>query len=171
MLRLSEAISQRPVLSLRTGRQVATTTTPIINPDNFKIEGFYCFGNNEKSVKVLLFQDVRDLIQQGFVVDDFNVLSEPNELIRLKKIMDIGYDPLGKSVITVDKEKLGKVTDFATEIETMYIQKIYVSQPLYKSLSGGNLGVDRSQIHEVTPKKIIIQNLLETVPTAAPIQA
>lgn len=171
MLRLSGALLKQPVLSLRTGQPVATTTTPIVNPDNFKIEGFYCFTSQDKHAKVLLFQDIRDLIPQGFVIDDYNVLSDPDELIRLQSIMSIGYNPLGKHVQTVDKDKLGKVTDFATEIETMYIQKIYVSQPLYKSLSGGNLGVDRSQIHEVTPKKIIIQNLLKTAPATSPIRA
>lgn len=105
------------------------------------------------------------------MIDDYNVLSDPSELIRLQKTIEIGYDPMGKQVETIEKEKLGKVIDYATEVETMYIQKIYVSQPLYKNLSGGNLGVDRSLIHEVTPKKIIIQRLLETAPAATPIQA
>lgn len=171
MLRLSNAILKQPILSLRTGRQVGVVTAPIINPDNFKIEAFYCFTNEDKHAKVLLFQDVRDIINQGFVVDDATVLADPNELIRLKKIIDIHYSPLGKHVQTVDKDKVGKVTDFAVEIETMYIQKIYVSQPLYKNLSGGNLGIDRNQIHEVTPKKIIILNLLGKAPAATPARA
>ena len=81
--------------------------------------------------------------------------------------MEIGFDPLGKQVVTVDKHKVGKVSDYATEMETMYIQKIYVSQSLMKSFTGGNLGIDRNQIHEVTPKKIIVQELLKTAPAAA----
>lgn len=168
MLRLSGTLLNRPVLSLRTGGLVATTTTPLINPDNLKIEGFYCFGEGDKTAKVLLYQDIRDMIPQGFIIDDYSVLADPHELVRLEKIMQIGFDPLSKQVVTVSKQKIGKVSDYATEMETMYIQKIYVSQSLLKSLTGGNLGVDRSQIHEITPKKIIIQDLLKPTPAATP---
>lgn len=168
MLRLSGTLLNRPVLSLRTGGLVATTTNPIINPDNLKIEGFYCFGANDKAARVLLYQDIRDIIPQGFIVDDYGVLADPNELVRLEKIMQIGFDPLGKHVVTVSKDKVGKVSDYATEMETMYIQKLYVSQSLLKSFTGGNLGIDRSQIHEITPKKIIVQDLLKSAPAATP---
>ncbi len=169
MLRLSNTLLNRPVLSLRTGSQVATTTgVPIINPDNLKIEGFYCFGASDKKSKVLLYQDIRDIIPQGFIVDDYGVLTDPEELIRLRTVMSIGFNPLGKHVVTVGKSKVGKVTDYATELETMYIQKIYVSQSILKNFTGGNLGIDRSQIHEITPKKIIVQELLKSVPAATP---
>lgn len=169
MLRLSGTLLNRPILSLRTGGQVATTTSPIINPDNLKVEGFYCFGSNDKSAKVLLYQDIRDIIPQGFIIDDYGVLTDPNELVRLEKIMQIGFDPLGKQVVTVNKQKVGKVSDYATEMETMYIQKIYVSQSLLKSFTGGNLGIDRGQIHEITPKKIIVQDLLKSAPATTPV--
>ncbi len=168
MLRLSGTLLNRPVLSLRTGGIVATATHPIINPDNLKIEGFYCFGTHDKAAKVLLYQDIRDIIMQGFIIDDYGVLAEPEELIRLRKILEIGFDPMGKQVVTVSKQKVGKVSDYAVEMETMYIQKIYVTQSLFKSFTGGNLGIDRSQIHEITPKKIIVQDLLKSSPAATP---
>jgi|GEM_PF-160519 len=167
MLRLSESLLERPVMSLRTGQQVATAHEPIINPNNLKIEGFYCSDRFSKERLVLLYQDIRDVIPQGFVVDDHDVLTAPEELVRLKKILDIGFTLIGKPVVTVSKERIGKVSDYATEVETMYIQKIYVTQSLLKSLSGGNLGVDRSQINEITDRKIIINEPLKGAPAAA----
>ena len=171
MLQLSTALLDRPILSLRSGNIIATTTTPIINADNLKIEGLYCFDTRSNKTLVLLYQDIRDNIPQGFVVDDFDVLAEPEELVRLHKTMEIGFEPIGKQVVTVTKQKVGKVSDYATEMETMYIQKIYVSQSLLKSFTGGSLGVDRNQINEITPKKIIIQELLKTAPVGAAISA
>ena len=167
MLRLSESLLNRPVMSLRTGQQVAVANEPIINPNNLKIEGFYCTDRYDKTELVLLYQDIRDVISQGFVIDDHDVLAVPDELVRLKEIMDTGFTLIGKPVVTLSKARVGKVTDFATEIETMYIQKLYVSQSLLKSLSGGNLGVDRSQINEITDRKIVINDLLKTAPAAA----
>jgi uncharacterized protein YrrD len=161
MLKLSESLLGRPVLSLRTGQPVATTTGMILNPNNFKIEGFYCADKFSHEELVLLYQDIRDLIPQGLVIDDHDVLAEPGELVRLKKLMDLDYELLGKPVVTLSKKRLGKVTDFATEVETMYIQKIYVSQGLIKGVTSGNLGIERNQINEVTDKKIIVNDPLD----------
>ena len=168
MLQLSNAFLNRPILSLRTGSMVATTTAAIINPNNLKIEGFYCIDNRSKEQLVLVEQDIRESIPQGIVINDHDVLVEPEELIRLHKIMSIGFDPIGKPVVTVSKQRVGKVIDYATETDSMYIQKLYVSQSLLKHLTGGNLGIDRNQVQEITAKKIIIQDLYGTVPLAAP---
>lgn len=157
----------REVLSLRTGSPIAGITSPIINPDNLKIEGFYCTEYSEKQLTVLLYQDIREILPQGIVVNDFDALSDPSELVRLKKILDMDFDLIGKPVYTVSKEKVGKVNDYAFETSTMYIQKIYVSRSLFKSLTTGNLSVDRNQIHEITPKKVIINDLFQTSPIQA----
>lgn len=150
---------------------MATTTAPIINPNNLKIEGFYCQDLETKKQLVLLYQDIRDLIPQGFVVDDHEVLADPGELVRLKDILALNFDIMGKQVISDSKAKIGKVTDYATEIETMYIQKIYVSQSILKSFSGGNLGVDRTQIIEITPSRIVINDPLQATPAHSPVTA
>ena len=167
MLQLSSSLTNVPVLSLRTGSPIATAIEPIINPNNLKIEGFYCEDAFDKTRLVLLYQDIRDIIKTGFVVDDIEALAEPEELVRLKDIMDIGFELLGKPIETTSKDKVGKVSDYAAETSTMYIQKIYASQSLLKSLTGGSLSIDRSQIVEVTSKRIIINELLKTAPVGA----
>lgn len=160
-------VLDRPVLSLRVGREIATTLAPIINPDNLKIEGFYCQERKSHKKLVLLSQDIRDVLPQGLVVNDAEVLTPAEELVRLEKLLKINFNLMGKAVETASKIKVGKVNDYALEVQTMYIQKIYVSQSLLKSLSGGNLGVDRSQIIEITDKKIVINDLEAKVPANA----
>ena len=166
MLRLSSSLLQQPVLSLQSGTPVATVASPIINPDNLKIEGFFCHDNRTAEVLVLLYQDIREVIGQGMVVNDYETLAHPEDLVRLHHLMNIGFDPIGKHVETITKHRVGKVIDYATEIETMYIQKIYVAQSFLKHFAGGNLGIDRSQIQEITDKKIIVQDLLKTAKAA-----
>lgn len=172
MLQLSETVLGKEVLSLRTGAPIARILTPIINPNNLKIEGFYCDDNIDRKQLVLLYQDIRDILPQGLVVNDHDVLTEPNELVRLKEVLEINFDIVGKQVETLTHEKVGKVADYAFESATMYIQKMYVSQSILKSFTGGNLSVDRSQVNEITPNRIIINELLKTVPaTGAPAAA
>jgi len=167
MLQLSGTLINRPIMSLRTGTQIATATAPIINPNNLKIEGFYCTDKFDSKQLVMLYQDIRDIISQGFVVDDHDKLSEPSELIRLQELMELGFDLIGKQVQTVSKHKVGKVSDYAVETTTMFIQKLYASQSVLKSFTGGSLSIDRTQIQEITNKRIIINDLLKTAPAAA----
>jgi uncharacterized protein YrrD len=168
MLQLSGSLLNRPILSLRSGEMVGTTISAIINPNNLKIEGFFCSdADNRKRKPVLLYQDIRDIIVQGIVVNDHDVLADPSELPRLGSVLGAKFEILGKTVITTRKEKIGKVADFATEVETMYIQKIYVSQSVLKNLTGGNLSIDRNQIVEITDKRIVIQDLGGRVPARA----
>lgn len=165
---MAETVLNKPVLSLRTGSTVAETLSPIINPDNLKIEGFYCQDSENNAELVLLYQDIRDILPQGLVIDDHDVLTDPEELIRLRGTLELKFDLIGKPVETIDGEKVGKVSDYALEGTTMFIQKLYVSQSILKSLTGGNLSIDRTQIHEITQKKIIINELLKSVPAGAP---
>ncbi len=167
MLILSRDLINKKVLSLRTNAPIAAIVRPIINPNNLKIEGFYCQDRYSKSKLILLAQDIRETLPAGYIVNDQDVLTPPEDLVRLKEVLTINYDPMGKQVESLSGEKIGKVHDYAGEIETMYIQKIYVAQPLYKNFSGGSLIIDRSQINEITPKRIIINDNLETVPVQA----
>lgn len=174
MLQLSASLLNRPVMSLRTGGVVATTESAIINPNNLKIEGFFCQDRFSKEKLVLLTQDIRDSINEGFVVNDHDVLSEQEELVRLKPVIELQFELMGKHVETTAKQKVGKVSDFAADSETFYIQKLYVGQSLLKSLSSGQLSVDRTQIVEITNRRVVIKELLQpvqsgvTAPAAAP---
>lgn len=161
MLQLSGALLNKPILSLRTGAPVGLTVSAIVNPNNLKIEGFHCQDRFDKKPKILVAQDIRDVIAKGLVVNDQEVLTEPEELVRLESVMALNFELLGKPVVTVTKERVGKVNDFAADGVTFYIQKLYVAQPLLKSFSGGQLSVDRNQIVEITNKKIVIQEILK----------
>ncbi len=156
---------------MRTGGQVATATMPIINPKNLKIEGFYCDDRFESIQLILLTQDIREHIDKGFVINDHEVLGKPEELVRLQSILKLNFELIGKPVVTVNKQRLGKVSDYAVDDATLYVQKLYVSQGLIKSITGGNLSIDRSQIVEITNRKIVVLEPLKGVKDAVPVTA
>lgn len=169
MLQLSGTFDKRPVMSLRTGAQVATLGRAIVNPNNLKIEGFYCEAGLKRQNLILLSQDIRDIIKQGVVINDEDVLSEPDDLIRLQEVLDIDLQLMNMPVYTTDKQKVGKINDYAVEAKTMYIQKLYVGRPLIKSFGTGQLSVDRNQIIEITDRKVIIQDPLQFSKSKAPV--
>lgn len=167
MLQLSASLLNKAVLSLRAGTVIAQITGPIISTDKLKIEGFFCQDRFNKQELILLSQDIRDMTGNGYIVNDHDVLCEPDELVRLKDVINNRYNLIGKKVVTASGERVGKVNDYSTEMETMYIQKIYVSRSILKSLNGSSLGIERSQIQEVTDRQIVINDLLKTAPAGA----
>jgi hypothetical protein len=167
MLQLSDFLHNRPVLSLRTGGAVATALGPIINPNNLKIEGFFCQDRFENRELILLTQDIRETLPDGLVIDDHERLTEAGELVRLRDILELRYELIGRQVETVDKQKVGKVSDYAVETNSLIIMKLYASQSILKNFTGGSLSIDRNQIQEITPRRIIISELLKGTPAAA----
>jgi sporulation protein YlmC with PRC-barrel domain len=122
---------------------------------------------------ILLAVDVRDVVPQGLAINDHEVLSDPDELVRLKPILEINFELLGKYVRSQSGKRYGKVTDFAVETSSLVIKKIYASQPIVKNLSGGNLSIDRTQIVEITNSSIIIEDpdVKDKAPATAPAAA
>ena len=171
MLRLSGQILGKPVLSLRTGSPVGSAVAPIFNPTKLTIEGFYVRDSVDKAELILLCQDIREMSRQGFIVNDHDVLSPAEDLVRLKHLIEINYELLNKRIETVSKQKVGKVSDYAVETNSMAVQKIYAARPFWKNLAGGSLSIDRSQIVEITSQRIIINELLQAKRAVAPVSA
>ncbi len=171
MLQLSAAIIGRRVMSLQTSSAVAVTTGVVLDPNNLKIEALRCQESRGSSELLLLPRDIRDIISQGIVVNDHTVLTEAEDLVRLKDVLELGYEIIGKKVLTTDQQKIGRVEDFAIESQSMYIQKLYVTPTFMKSLAGGQRSIDRSQIVEITNSSVIVQDTKERANGAVPVAA
>lgn len=169
MLTLGQQLIGKNILSLQIGRPIGVTKEAIINPNNLKIEGWYAVDSTGKKSVVLLSQDIRDILPQGFVVNDHTALTKHNDLIRLKKILEYQFTLIGKSVKTTGKKKLGKVSDYTFEKNGFIIQKLYVSQSILKSFTGGSLMIDRTQIVEINHKSVVVKEA--TVQDTAPMPA
>ena len=155
MLKLSKTLFNQPVISLRSGGQIAVATEPIINPHNLKILGWWCRERGHTKSMVLLSEDVRKLAASGLAVDSEEALSAPEDLVRHKEIMDIHFILLDILVRT-DKRKLGKVSDFSYN-DGLFVQKLYVAKPLAHVFTMvDTLLIDRSQIVEVTNQYILV---------------
>lgn len=156
MLMLSKSLLNRPVVSLRSGSQVAMAAKPVINPHNLKILGWWCKMPSGQT-RVLLAEDVRELVPDGLAINDEEDLCAPEDLVRHREILDIGFDLIDKPVRT-KRQKLGKVSDFSYN-DGMFVQKLYVARPLRKVFTTDDtLLIDRSQILEVTDHYILVRD-------------
>jgi uncharacterized protein YrrD len=166
MLILGQTLVNKSILSLRTGSPIGALGRPVINPDNLRIEGWHADNRLSRTSGILISQDVRDVLPQGVVVDDHDVISDPKELVRLKPVLDIDFEIIGKQVVTENKQKLGKVVDYAFDKDSFFINKIHVSPSLLKSFGGDQL-IDRSQVVETTNRQIVVREATVTEGAAA----
>ena len=156
MLRLSASLRNQPVLSLRSGNPIAVALEPIINPHNLKILGWWCKLPGGKK-QVLLADNVREILPTGLAVNDEADLSDQQDLVRHKNILNIRFQLLDKPVKT-KRQKLGKVSDFSYN-DGLFIQKLYVARSLVKVFaSEDTLLIDRTQILEVTDHYILVRD-------------
>lgn len=153
---MSSTLRNRPVMSLRTGTQVAIAIEPVINPHNLKILGWWCAAPGGQRL-VLLSEDVRESMPSGLAINNEDALSDPADLVRHKEILEINFELMEKLVRT-KRQKLGKVSDFSYN-EGLFVQKLYVARPLRKVFtSDDTLLIDREQILEVTDKYILVRD-------------
>lgn len=153
---MSGSLFNIPVISLRIGRTIAVAAEPIINPHNLKIIGWWC-KESGSGISVLLSEDVRESTPKGLAVNDEDVLSPPEDLIRQKEILETNFQLVDKLVRT-KRQKLGKVHDYSYN-DGMFVQKLYVARPLIKVFSAEDtVIVDRTQILEVTDHHILVRD-------------
>lgn len=154
MLILSQELANKPLLSLRTATKVGTIKEPLINPHNLHIDAFICQNENKK-ILYLLDINVRENSRKGIIINDYDDLGDEDDLLRLKPLIDNQFQLINKTVYSGNR-KIGKVYDYATDKDSLYIQKLYLKPNIISIFSAADLVIDRSSITEVTDQKIVI---------------
>lgn len=148
-----------PIMSLQTGTELARTTGAIIDPREMKVAAFYAEGALlEAHPSILHPDDIRELSDIGFIVDDSDRLMAMDGLVRLQAIIDLGFELRGIKVVDEQKNKLGKVTDYIVEPDSFTIQQIYTQQSLLRSLNTAMHVIRRSQIVAVRKDMIVVKS-------------
>jgi sporulation protein YlmC with PRC-barrel domain len=162
MLKLSVNLYNIPIISLRTGAKVGLAERPIINPNNLKIEGWYAQTIYEKGIHVLPSAEIREIARIGIAVNDHEAITHPDELVRMKKVIELNFELQNKLVVTESKKRLGRVEDYASDLESFYIQRLYVRPTMLNTFRKDQITVSRQQIVEITDRKIIIKDIEAT---------
>lgn len=167
MLRLISSFIGKPVLSLQTGARIGIINESIIDPDKLQVVGFYVESPRDTG-SILLTNDIREVNRLGVIVDRMDSLVDPEDLVRHKDVLALQYRLIDKKVVTENGRKLGKVSDYIVEDQTMHVARLYTRPTLTKVITkGGSLIVDRSQIVEINDSQVVIREPLGKVKAPA----
>ncbi len=158
MYSLASKLDSLPIISLQTGDAVAWVKQPIIDMATLQVIAFRCETLQQKQFLVLMTRDIRQLAADCIIIDSEDELSDPGDIVRLKSFIEANFSPIDKLVITESDQKLGSVEDYTINLETNRVQKLHVRQSLLKSWLGASLSIDRAQITDVTPRRIVVRD-------------
>jgi sporulation protein YlmC with PRC-barrel domain len=157
---LASKLINLPIISLQTGETLASVVRPIITYEHLRLVGFTV--DSGRSTRTLLtMTSVRQLALDCVIIDTDAELSEPDDIIRFKTPLEDNYTPLGKPVQTESTYRLGTVEDYTVNIETELIQKLYIRPPILKAWFSSSLIIDRTQVVDIQPKRIIVRDTTE----------
>lgn len=159
MLLLGSRLLNAPVMGLQTGTKLATTKCPVIDPANLKIVAYEVEGAMlSERPSFLRVADVRELSNVGMIIDGSDEFFGKDDIINIRKILDLSFHLIGLNVIDESKRKLGKVFDYSVDSDSFFIQQINIKPSVIKSFSQSELLVHRSQIVEINDYSIIVKS-------------
>lgn len=154
-------------MSLQTGTRLAIIKSPVIDPGNLKIIAYEVDGPllNERP-SYLRLADVRELSVIGMIIDSNDEFIGSDDVLAIKKLLDLGFKLVGISVTDTTGHKIGKVVDYSIDAGSFIIQQLRVKQNVIKSLTSTELLIHRSQIVEINNRTIVVRaaiNKLEKI--------
>jgi len=163
-------LSGFPILSLHVGGEIARVSEVIVDPNNLKVIAFRVDGplvGRDGVGDILPVQSVREVSPLGMIIDSVDEFVDGEEIVRIKKVLDLNFALPGLKVITKKREKLGKVSEFVVVAETWEIYQLIVQRPLMKSFLDPELTIPRSKIIEVNDYEVIVKSEKEATKSKA----
>ncbi len=160
MLVAASRLIGTPILSMQASGQIASISSAIVDPTSLKIVGFFLAGPlvNKSAANILDASSIREYSRYGMVIDSIDELVEPEDVIKINKVLELNFELLDLKVETKKGSKLGKVSDYIVTDDNFTVQQIIVKRPLIKSFMDPELTIPRKEIVEVTDYKIIVKD-------------
>lgn len=149
-----------PILSLHVGGMIARVAEAIVDPNDLKVIAFRLEGARigGEVGEYLQTQKVREFSQLGMVVDSEDDFVNYDDVVSLKKILDLNFTLNDKKIESKKGSKLGKLSGYVVNTNGFMVQQLIVQRPLMKSFLDPELVIGRSEVYRVTDDKIIVKD-------------
>lgn len=151
-----------PVLSLRTGDQIAQVDGLVVDPYELKIQAFRLSGRqlDKPNDSYLMPSDIREISRLGLIINDSEEVVNSTDIIKLKQILQLDFELLNLPVIDNQHRKIGKVVDYVIIDEFFFIYQIIAKRSFWQGFLDPELTIHRSQIAKLSKKQLVINSSL-----------
>lgn len=157
---LGSKLINSEVFSVHAGHNIAKVSGWIIDQKDLKLSLLIVQARDNKTM-YLQTTDVRSIgIVNGpsVIIDYEDKLSEKEDLIRQKEIIDSKFDLMGAKVYTQSGKKIGRVKDLSIDYQDFYILKLHIKARAIQRVLNERLLVDRTDIVEIKKDRIIVKD-------------
>ena len=159
MLVLGSRFHDTPIMSLQTGTRLASTTRDIVDPRNLTVVAYEVDGQLlSERPSFLRINEIREISPLGMIIDGNDELVGLDDVIKIKKLVEMNFELVGMHVIDEHRHKLGKVEDYTLDTKSFVIQQLHVKRGVLHSLTDTGLLINRSQIVEINDHEIIVKS-------------
>lgn len=159
MYMLASQLRNLPIISLQTGQAIGQIKKPLIGMSRLNVVALSCqVSTKPKLQNVILLRDIRQLATDCIIIDSDEDIEEAGEIVRLQESLNQNFNPIGKHVVNEDGNRLGKVEDYTINMHSALVQKLYVNQPLWRSVLFNDLVIDRSQIIDINTRQFTVKD-------------
>ena len=145
-----------PVFDLETQEQLTQVVDLIIDEDNVSVKAFLVQKSGFFAKKqIVVFKEIVDLSKQAVLIHNANNITDPNEIVRIGKKMNLRARIIAEDVVTKNGEKVGKVYDYVIDSETGGLIRLYVKRFFDEKI------IHSSAIEKIERNKITIKDNFE----------
>lgn len=155
---LASDVIKMQIFSLRLGGPIAVVEKILLDEAHLRIRILILRVMGEKQLGYLLPGDIRLSEQKKMIVDSEEKISEKNEVIRDRPIIERDLTLFNMIVVTVSGKKLGRIENYAFENTSYLVTKLYIRTNLIKNFIHDNLIIDRADIVDIKNDRVIVRD-------------
>ncbi|KKQ69434.1 MAG: hypothetical protein US89_C0001G0009 [Candidatus Peregrinibacteria bacterium GW2011_GWF2_38_29] len=146
-----------PILSESERAVVGVVADFIVDPNNGKIEGIAMDSGFKKVIPAI------DILKLSIpvMISEMDAISDTDDIIKIKNILSENKKIIGNKVFTKSGIFVGKVYDYAINLSNMCMVKLAIAKSFLGLFHINEILLPSSEIIEITPEKIIINDILE----------
>lgn len=162
---MGSKLEKYPILSMHLAGKIAEVKLTIVSPHNLKVIGFLVDGPmiGREVGEVLDTQSVREFSRIGMIINSEDDLRMRGDIIKIEEVLNLGFDLVGKKMITKKGTKLGRIVDFVMDTESFMIMNLIVRRPLLKAINDPELVVGRKQVVEINNSFVVVKDEEEKI--------
>lgn len=129
----------------------------IINPDTGDIVGIVCHVTGARKDMVANSSDITGIGTNFIMIGSADNIAEPDEIIRIKEVLNKEIELIDSKVVDEDGRNLGKLRDYSVNLKTMRLERLYVTSVSFVKLISKDLLIPSNDIIRIEKGKITVR--------------
>lgn len=131
----------------------------VLNPETGEAIGLLVVvPKAKKKIMVVNKYDISGVGTNFLMIDSVNNLSEPDEIIRIKEVLDLDIELIGSKVVDEDGKNIGRVRDWSINLKAMHLERLYVTASVFVKMISRELLIPSESIVKIEKDKVIVKS-------------